>query len=150
MVFGGGIVASKSPDLVQQGSDLNSEPLAAKRGRSVEGLPHPLIDALDNLDEALLRELRQIAARTGGSGKVPHEDMCSVVCLLCRHRYLTIKVLARLLSRKEDYLRQRVLNPMVSEGLLARAFPTTPNHPSQAYTSKAADESSLKAMEAAQ
>jgi len=143
MVFGGGAAAFKGSDFAGKGSDFNeqgaestSEPLAITRGRSVNGLSYPMIDSLDGLDETLLATLTAEAATTGGSAKVPHETMCSVVSTLCRHHYLTIRVLARLLGRKEDYLRQRVLNPMVKDGRLKRAFPATPNHPQQAYNSQ--------------
>lgn len=142
MVFGGDIVASKGSDLTgkgsdfdEQGSDLTSEPLTASRGRQVEGLGYPLIDTLDGLEESLLGEMKAVAAQIGGRAKVPQETMRSLVCSLCHRRFLTIKVLARLLDRQEDYLRQRVLNPLVEEGALVRAFPTTPNDPRQAYTS---------------
>ncbi len=126
----------KGSDLDEDGSELISEPLPTKRGRAVDGLDYPLIDTLDGLDAPLLADLTAIAATTGGGAKVPHETMSSVVCSLCQGRYLTIKVLARLLDRKDDYLRQRILNPLVEVGRLRRAFPTKPNDPRQAYASR--------------
>jgi hypothetical protein len=42
--------------------------------------------------------------------------------------------MAQLLNRSEIYLRREVLNPLVAEKRLHRAFPTKPNDPRQAYT----------------
>ncbi len=124
----------KGSELVGEGVDLNSEPLANARGRYVEGLAHPLIDSLESLDRRLLRELQDISSLVRVSGKVPRDISQKVVVLLCTSRFLTIRVLSALLKRDEDYLRQRILNPMVEKKALARAFPQAPNDPRQAYT----------------
>ncbi|MDO8608838.1 MAG: hypothetical protein Q7R40_20080 [Phaeospirillum sp.] len=50
---------------------------------------------------------------------------------------MTLKVLAALLSREADSLRINILNPMVQEGLIVRAFPASPNDRRQAYTARA-------------
>ena len=53
---------------------------------------------------------------------------------VCRFEYLTTQVLGELLKRKEKTLRQNYLQPMVDSGKLIMAFPLTPTHPQQAYT----------------
>ena len=61
--------------------------------------------------------------------------MREVVITLCAGRFLGLRLLAELLNRKDfDSLRERVLNLLVQQGLLRRAFPR-PNDPRQAYTS---------------
>ena len=73
-------------------------------------------------------------------GKVPLDMTRGVITLLCRSRYLTVRVLSLLLDRNETYLRQSVLNPMVLDNELRRAFPQSPNHPRQAYIAAIPDE----------
>ena len=121
-----------------QGSELLSEPCADGWGRAVEGLEHLLIDNLDGLDPRLIEELRAIASRTGGSGKVPSDITRGVIQDLCKGRFLTLKVLGELLNRETNSLRINILNPMFQAGLIVRAFPTTPNDRRQAYTTCAA------------
>ncbi|WP_257292395.1 hypothetical protein [Endozoicomonas sp. ONNA1] len=53
----------------------------------------------------------------------------------CRGHYLSLKVLAELLNRSPDPLRQGHLNRMVKNRQLERAYPAEPNSPKQAYTS---------------
>lgn len=119
-----------------QGSELACGPYDG-RGRTVDGLQHPLIDSLDDLDPQFLEDLKAIAGRTGGRGKVPIEITRAVIRDLCDGRFMTLKVLAALLSREADSLRINILNPMVQEGLIARAFPASPNDRRQAYTARA-------------
>ncbi|MBU1665063.1 MAG: hypothetical protein KKG92_06645, partial [Gammaproteobacteria bacterium] len=63
--------------------------------------------------------------------------MEQVLLALCKDRYLGLRVIAELLERRDSkHLRDKVLNPMVKQGLLYRAYPR-PNDPRQAYTSSA-------------
>ncbi|WP_149540694.1 putative DNA binding domain-containing protein [Siccirubricoccus phaeus] len=130
----GSELSTKGSELPGQGSELDSAPTSGSLGRQVEGLPYPLIDALEGLDAGLRRQLEEISEPVRTSGRVAPETTRSVITLLCRERYLTIRVLSALLGRDEDYLRQRVLNPLVHERVLERAFPQSPNDPRQAYT----------------
>ena len=57
------------------------------------------------------------------------------VLTLCAGRYLGLRVLAELLNRRDrdgKDLRIRILNPLVEQGALLRAFPKT-NDPRQGY-----------------
>lgn len=145
MVFGDEVGVSQGTENVCQGTenitqdtenDIQGSELARGpydgRGRMVDGLP--VIDNLDDLDPQFLDALKAIAGRTGGRGKVPLELTRTVILELCNGRFITLKVLAALLSRKADSLRINILNPMVQEGLVVRAFPTKPNDRRQAYT----------------
>jgi ATP-dependent DNA helicase RecG len=143
----GSNVANQPSDLTFQPSELQSQPSEQDphneqanhprlgSGLIVEGLDYPIIDDLLKLKPELVAELREIAAGTGGSGKVPQEVMRNVIAQLCDGRYLTLRVLAQLLDRAHDYLRQAHLNPMAEAGSLDRAFPQAPNDPRQAYAS---------------
>lgn len=59
--------------------------------------------------------------------------MQAVICAVCTGHYVTRAVLARLLDRSPDALRQTHISPMVRSGLLQLAFPSKPTHEQQAY-----------------
>ncbi|MDY0222034.1 MAG: hypothetical protein RBR67_12925 [Desulfobacterium sp.] len=102
---------------------------------SSEGLESRIIHVLDGLKTQLRNELEEIAGPAKASRKLQKQEMSDLICSLCNGHYLGLKVLAALLDRSENYLRQSQLNPLVEQGRLRRAFPTTPNDPRQAYTS---------------
>lgn len=120
---------SKPSQLPTEPSEPNSEGLGADSegsgpgfegarggsGQTAHGLDHPLIDGLEGLDQGLRAELERIAGLVKDKGKVPLAMTRDVIALLCRGRYLTIRVISLLLGRNETYLRQSVLNPMVAE-----------------------------------
>lgn len=121
-------------ELLGQGRKHDTAPTHSHFGRRVEGLAYPLIDALDGLDSGLRSQLEELSRPVRDSGRVASETTRIAIALLCRDRFLTIRVLSALLGRDEDYLRQRILNPLVQERVLERAFPQAPNDPRQAYT----------------
>ena len=61
------------------------------------------------------------------------EQMQTVICAVCEGHYVTRAVLARLLDRSPDALRQTHISPMVRSGMLELAFPSKPTHEQQAY-----------------
>jgi len=118
-----------------EGSEQSSEGLSENsEGLVVEGLDMPVIHELDSLNPELLAELTTVASISRSNKQLKKAEMIETIGELCRGRYLTLKVLGELLNRSEDYLRQRVLNPLVEKRYLQRAFPATPNDPRQAYT----------------
>ena len=128
---------SQPSDLVAQPSDLAAQPsdlgFASRIGRRVPGLDLPLVDTLELIDPASRARLIEISARASG-GRVQRGLMTGVIATLCDGRYMTVRVLAHLLDRSEDYLRQVYINPLVRSGDLVQAFPRAPNDPRQAYT----------------
>jgi len=60
--------------------------------------------------------------------------MEGIILSLCEGYYLTLQVLAQLVNRTPDALRQHYLKHLVEQGRLGLAFPTAPTHPQQAYT----------------
>jgi ATP-dependent DNA helicase RecG len=74
-----------------------------------------------------------LASEPRNKGRLPRETMKSVILAVSREQYLTLNSLAQLVNRDQDALRQQYLNEMVKTRELALAFPTTPNHPQQAY-----------------
>lgn len=100
----------------------------------VPELDRPIVDALDGLDPTFRQSLGSIASTVSKQGRANPIKMKRAVLDLCKASYLTIGVLAQFLNRTEHYLRKDVLNPLVAQQRLRRAFPTKPNDPRQAYT----------------
>lgn len=108
------------------------------RGRLVT--PHldaPIIDNLEALDEVFRELLEHLAEEPRQKERLSSERMEQVLLALCRDQFLTLSVLAELVSRNPDGLRQQYLSKMVRGGEMLLAFPTKPTHEKQAY--RAAD-----------
>lgn len=85
------------------------------------------------LSDELQHELKAIAQAVSVHKRVGPKVLRSTILQLCQGRYLGRRVLAQLLSRNQDDLLKRTLNPLVEEGLLKTAFSSS-SDPRQAYT----------------
>jgi predicted HTH transcriptional regulator len=94
----------------------------------------PLVAESTQFTESQLNTLRELAQSVRERERVSPEMMRPVVLSLCSGCYIGLRLLSELLNRDSDDLRKRILNPLVKEGLLRRAF-RRPNDPRQAYTS---------------
>lgn len=113
------------------------------RTRSVRRDPHgrllpgelnaPLIDAPDQLTPEWRDQLTARAEPTGLRKKLRSADMRHLIRVICRDQFVSLPVLAELVDRSPDALRQQHLKPMQQAALLVLAFPTSPTHPRQAY-----------------
>lgn len=109
--------------------------------------PHldaPVVDGLHALDRDFLAELERLAEEPRQKEKLSSERMVAVLQSLCANQYLTLSVLAELVCRNPDGLRQQYLSKMVKSGEMRLAFPTKPTHEKQAYraaTAREADQS---------
>ena len=84
-----------------------------------------------------MTQLTRLAEPVSTRQRAQPELVRKTILTLCDGHYLGLRVLADLLSRRDRGgadLRQRILNPLVKEGLLMRAYPR-PNDPRQAYRS---------------
>lgn len=96
-------------------------------------LDAPLIDALDKLDAGFRQRLEVLAEEPRQKERMQKERMQQVITTLCRDHYLTLNVLAGLVKRSPDALRQQYLNGMVKSRQIQLAFPSKPTHERQAY-----------------
>ena len=116
-----------------------ANPTTASERRDLEGrllsdqLDAPVIDSLDTLIPAFLKELEEIAVEPRNKRKLAPETMKQVVLTICSGHYITLHCLARLVNRDPDAFRQQYLKPLSREGKLRLAFPTVPTHANQAY-----------------
>lgn len=101
------------------------------------GTNSQVISDLNQLSEAETVILRQKAAPVSERLRANPELVRQTVLALCDGRYLGLRVLADLLKRHDrdgKDLRTRILNPLVAQGALLRAYPKA-NDPRQAYIS---------------
>lgn len=93
----------------------------------------PLIDALDRLDAGFREKLEILAEEPRNRERMQKDRMQQVIITLCKEHYLTLNVLANLVKRSPDALRQQYLNGMVKNRQIQLAFPSKPTHEKQAY-----------------
>lgn len=93
----------------------------------------PVIDSLSELTEELRTRLETIAFEPRNKGRLNKEKMENVIIEVCKKHFITLQVLASLLKRSPEALRNQYLTPMVRSKKLELAFPQTPTHERQAY-----------------
>ena len=77
----------------------------------------------------------ELAKPVSSRQRATPELVQQTVLTLCSGRYLGLRVLSELLKRHNQEggdLRRRILNPLVAQGALRRAYPQA-NDPRQAY-----------------
>lgn len=104
-----------------------------------EHLDAPVIDSLEALDPVFRKQLAAIADEPQAKQKLPKDRMRLVILELCRGHFMTLSVIAQLVNRNPDALRQQYLNEMVRNRQIVMAFPSKRTHERQAYRSISAD-----------
>lgn len=96
-------------------------------------LDAPIVDNLDDLAVELRQELEALAEAPRTKERLEPSAMEAVILAVCKDRYLTLGVLAKLLQRNSDTLRKTYLDRLVKSSRIKRAFPGTPTHEKQSY-----------------
>ncbi|WP_342658683.1 putative DNA binding domain-containing protein [Sphingomonas sp. NY01] len=96
--------------------------LALVGGRHVE---------LADLPTQLRYAVRSLALKK----RVPPEELTSMIARLCDWKALSATEIAGYLGKKHNYISQRFIAPMVSQGLIRYKYPEMPQHPEQKYLS---------------
>lgn len=134
------ISAPSSPNLASSSPNLSASSPNLPEQRDLEGclasgqLPCPVVDDLAPLSGALRSRLEAMASEPRTKRKVDRQVLIDVVLQLCEGRFITLRCLAELVNRKPDTLRDQYLKVLVRQRQLNLAFPKTPNHVRQAYT----------------
>lgn len=79
------------------------------------------------------RDLEALAAPIRAKGRISRDLVEATVLQLCSESWLSLRDLARLLGRAPDTLRNHYLRPLLVSGHISQKFPSSPNHPEQAY-----------------
>lgn len=127
------ISAPSSPNLSGSSPNLG-ENRDADGCLITEQLELPVIDDLVALSPRLRGKLEALAAEPRSKGKVERSVLIGVVLCLCEGRFVMLRALAELVQRKPETLRDQYLSRLVRERKLTLAFPKTPTHERQAYT----------------
>jgi predicted HTH transcriptional regulator len=122
-------ISSGGSEISSGGSEVSSG------GYKIEGLNFSIYENETQLEELTKKEIETILSPYATKKRLPKAQLEEIVKKICANRYLTLNLLSKLLDKSEDYIRKDVLNPMVANQELFRAFPQTPNDPRQAYTS---------------
>ncbi len=129
-----------SPNSGSSSSNLSHSSSNLKENRDSEGcliseqLSLPVVDDLTVLSAVLRSSLENIAREPREKGKVDRNVLISTVLRLCKGRFVTLRCLAELVNRKPETLRNQYLAILVRDRKLNLAFPKTPTHERQAYT----------------
>ncbi len=134
------ISVPSSPNLVASSPNLAASSPNLAENRDPDGcliseqLSLPVVDDLEPLSQALRSLLEGMASEPRAKRKVDRQVLIDVVLQLCEGRFVTLRSLAELVNRKPDTLRDQYLKTLVRQRQLNLAFPKTPNHERQAYT----------------
>jgi len=93
-----------------------------------------VVDDLESLSKAFRSRLEGMASASRANGKVDRQVLIDVVLQLCEGRFVTLRCLVELVNRKPDTFRDHYLKMLIRQRQLNLAFPKTPNHERQAYT----------------
>lgn len=104
-------------------------------------LDAPIVDDLDVLSPVLRADLERMAEAPRNKARLEPEVMEAVILEICKDRYITLNVLAKLVSRNPDTLRKTYMDSLVKSHKIRRAFPGTPTHEKQSYRSVFGDNS---------
>lgn len=120
-------------------SDTNSSPKNRRDnlGRLIlDELEVPFIDNLDLLDTGCRKELENKAIEARINKRLPKEVMQKILLDICQDHFVSRPVLASLVQRSTDALRQSYLTQMTREHQLEYAFPQQPTHEKQGYKTR--------------
>ena len=133
-------LGAKTPELVALTPELGATTpklalQAPELAGSGSGAVPMVVSALSALTPEALARLQQVAQPVSSRRRAVPDQVRAVVLALCDGQFMGLRVLAALLGRRDQNgsdLRKRILNPLVQQGLLLRAYPR-PNDPRQAY-----------------
>lgn len=121
------------PNLDDSSTNLNES--RNKDGCLVsEHLSLPVIDDLTRLSDEFRTGLEALATEPRSKKRLNREILIGVILDVCRGRFVTLRSLATLVNRQPDTLQGQYLSGLVRERKLLMAFPTTPTHERQAYS----------------
>jgi predicted HTH transcriptional regulator len=94
----------------------------------------PMVDDLNRLSGEFRSFLEEVAAEPREKKTLSRPIMIGVILDLCQGRFITLRCLSELVKRQPKALRDKYLSGLVADRKLTLAFPTTPTHERQAYT----------------
>ena len=99
-----------------------------------EHLTLPIIDDLTLLSDEFRTRIENLATEPRSKKKLSREILIQVILDICQGQFVTLRSLSTLTNRHPDTLQKHYLGKLVRERKLQMAFPTTPTHERQAYS----------------
>lgn len=96
-------------------------------------LPSPYIDNFERLDAGLQQRLMLISQPSREKKRLSNEEMDAIVLSLCKGHFVPLSVIAMLLDRTPQNVREKQLSPLVKQGKMSMAFPYAKRHRKQGY-----------------
>ncbi|CCW32795.1 putative transcriptional regulator [Xenorhabdus nematophila F1] len=108
-----------------------------EQGRFVtDKLSHPYLDDFSLLNSTLQNKLKNISLPAREKKRLSNEVMDSIVLELCKGHFIPLHVIAMLVDRTPQNVREKQLSPLVEQGKLSLAFPHVKRHKRQGYITK--------------
>lgn len=123
------------PDLVR------NEPSLVRSAQSLVHSDPSLVHRTAPMTEGLDANAKSIIQNVAERRRSPATQVRSAIEALCSNGYLTVAEIAQYLDRSPKVIQRNYIIPMVAEGLLLARYPSTPNHPNQAYMRYTEEES---------
>ncbi|HBA7540209.1 TPA: AAA family ATPase, partial [Escherichia coli] len=131
-------IITDSDNLITDNEELitDNEKERDALGRFItEKLPFPYVDNLECLSPTLRQRLEDISALAREKKRLSNETMDEIILKLCSGHYMPLSVIAKLMARTPQNLREKQLVPLVRSGKIRLAFPHARRHKRQGYIS---------------
>ncbi|EAR55914.1 hypothetical protein SKA34_17135 [Photobacterium sp. SKA34] len=136
-------VITDSEDMITDSGNMNTDngdmitdkgPDRDELGRFVTNkLPYPYIDDFECLDDQLKQKLKGISEPARDKKRLSNEIMDDIVLNLCRGHFIPLSIIAQLVDRTPQNIREKQLAPLVENGKMSMAFPYAKRHKKQGY-----------------
>ncbi|MDC9598133.1 RNA-binding domain-containing protein [Xenorhabdus anantnagensis] len=111
-----------------------NDQLRDELGRFVTNkLSHPYIDDFSLLNSVLQNKLKDISHPAREKKRLSNEMMDSIVLELCKGHFIPLHVIAMLVDRTPQNVREKQLSPLVEQRKMRLAFPHVKRHKKQGY-----------------
>lgn len=117
-------------DLSTQPRDFSTQPKGlSTQPKDLSTQPkESSVEVQNQVSKELIDRIEQLGVRVNDESIIRE-----ILVDLCKEKYFKASDIAKLLSKREDYIKRKYLKPMIDEGELSYKYPEMINHPEQAY-----------------
>ena len=120
-------------DLMNTDNNLDRD----KDGRFItDKLPYPYINNFQILSEDLQLQLKAISQPARDKKRLQNDIMDEIVLDLCTGHFIPLSIIAKLVNRTPQNIREKQLSKLVDQGKICMAFPYAKRHKMQGYITK--------------
>lgn len=122
-----------SPHLNQSDKTLKAPADITNENSGSKNRTADITDQYPDMSTEIDPKLLAIGEPARTQKRIEPTEMQGLIPLLCENRFLTLRQIATILSRKPDAIQRWTLRPMAQDNQLILAYTETLNHPKQAY-----------------